>query len=103
MRAAEPEMLVCTIWRSVCPLKVVPLLCGETAQVPVQVGARGTATLARSLDGPGGFGAPVEHAKHVMAIKTAARRVMVSDLQLHRCRGARETVHGRSVRPGNVH
>src|ERR1700738_4927570 len=51
-RAAVPEMLVCTICRRVCWLKVVPLLCGETAQVPVQA----TAAAAAGA-GAGGAGA----------------------------------------------
>jgi hypothetical protein len=37
--ALVPPMLVCTIWRSVFWLKVVPLLCGDALQVPVQPSA----------------------------------------------------------------
>src|SRR5689334_15026395 len=36
MRVAVPEMLVCTIWRSVCRSNDAPPLCGEADQVPVQ-------------------------------------------------------------------
>jgi hypothetical protein len=44
-------MLVWTICRRVCPLKVAPLLCGDAPQVPVQAGA--TAAFEELVDSLG--------------------------------------------------
>jgi hypothetical protein len=63
-------MLVCTIWRRVFWLNVVPLLCGDAAQVPVQLTAATSAGGLAVADGTAG----VTVAAAIRPAKTKARK-----------------------------
>src|SRR5439155_2761771 len=49
IRTVPPPSEVCTIWRIVCWLNALFDLCGDTAQVPTQVGAAGWTIVAASV------------------------------------------------------